>query len=84
MRHVLWFVILASFSACNVPPDRWDGIPARRTCTNQSTLGAATCIAEGKVYICVKADDRMLCSRDTVEIKCTNIVNVETVCPGKP
>jgi hypothetical protein len=78
-------VVLVVLLGCRkIPSNRWDGVPTERTCTTQTTVGAATCIAGGKVYQCVESGDRMLCSRDTVEIKCTNIVNVETVCPGKP
>lgn len=77
-------VIVALFVILGCQPESWDGIPENHTCA-RTWHGFATCIADGKVYQCVrKPDDRMLCSRDTVEIKCTNIVNVETVCPGKP
>ena len=87
-RTILLLVILDSFlifCACvRKHPEAWDGVPASRTCTERTTAGAATCIADGKVYVCVASGDRMLCVRDTVEIKCTSIVNVETACPEKP
>lgn len=84
MLKTLLFVVV--FLACSSLPDRqWEGVPADRSCSDPYAAGHAVCIAEGKVYQCVRLGDRrMLCSRDTVEIKCTNIVNVETVCPGKP
>lgn len=69
-------------------PSRWEGVPDDRVCstTGGHVVGAnaITCISGGKVYACVRDGDIVHCSRDTVEIKCTNIVNVETVCPGKP
>lgn len=77
-------VVIALVVLLGCQPKVWEGIPESRTCSDASSTGAAVCVADGKVYHCVLKDDRrMLCSRDTVEIKCTNIVNVETVCPGK-
>ena len=69
---------------CGCSPEGWDGIPATKTCTDVRGTDHATCVADGKLYQCVKSNGRMLCTRDTVEIKCMNIVNVETVCPAKP
>lgn len=87
-RTVIFLVILDTFlilCACvPKPPRPWDGVPSSRVCTSPTIVGAATCIADGKVYVCVESGDRMLCSRDTVEVKCASVVNVETVCPGKP
>lgn len=85
----LLIAILVLFSACKLRVTQWDGVPADRVCTSQGRT-SETCISGGKVFQCVQLPGledqgpRMLCSRDTVEIKCTNIVNVETVCPGKP
>ncbi len=89
----LMIVVLVVVSACKLKePVQWDGIPADRICSSVGPSTQATCIAGGKVYQCIMAQGstefqrptRMLCSRDTVEVKCTNIVNVETVCPAKP
>ncbi len=77
-------VVLIVVSACKVPSDRWDGVPSQRACSGETLTGSAMCIAEGKVYQCIRSNGRMLCVQPTVEIKCTNIVNVETVCPVKP
>jgi hypothetical protein len=67
-------------------PSRWEGISDDRVCsaTGAGSHASVTCISGGKVYACVRDGDVVHCSRDTVETKCTNIVNVETVCPGKP
>ena len=81
MNNIRVMVLLLLVS-CIKSPDRWDGIPANRTCGLKSPTSETTCIADDKVYKCIRDDNRMLCSRDTVEIKCTNIVNVETVCPA--
>lgn len=76
------FVLLASFAFMTCQPSVWNGVPADRVCSNTTAHGWATCVAGGKVYVCVKDSAHVMqCSRDTVEIKCTNIVNVETVCP---
>ncbi len=80
LRVVMLSLVLGS--ACG-PPQRWEGVPENRTCGLRNPAYETTCIADGKVYKCVRDSDRMLCARDTVEIKCSNIVNVETVCPGK-
>lgn len=81
---MLRFVFLVSFALVACKPSVWNGVPADRVCSKTTGYGWATCLAGGKVYVCVKDDANVMqCSRDTVEIKCTNIVNVETVCPGK-
>lgn len=64
-------------------PSRWEGIPEDRMCSYAGQGNPVTCISGGKVYACVRDGDVVHCSRDTVEVKCANIVNVETVCPGK-
>lgn len=64
-------------------PSRWEGIPDDRKCGMANPAHETTCISGGKVYVCVRDDDIMYCSRNTAEVKCTNIVNVETVCPEK-
>lgn len=81
VRVVTLSLLLA---ACSCMPERWEGIPDNRTCGLKNPHTETTCIANGKVYQCVRDGSRMLCAQPTVEIKCTNIVNVETVCPGKP
>lgn len=76
-------LVMALIGGCL--PEKWEGIPDDRVCSSFGGAHAAiTCISGGKVYACVRDGDVVHCSRDTVEIKCTNIVNVETVCPGKP
>lgn len=79
-------VLLAISCSVGCEPSRWEGIPNDRVCsaTGAGSHASVTCISGGKVYACVRDGDVVHCSRDTVEIKCTNIVNVETVCPGKP
>jgi hypothetical protein len=72
------------FAGSGCKPSRWEGVPENRKCGVDNPNYETTCIADGKVYVCVRDGDVVYCSRDTVEIKCTNIVNVETVCPGKP
>ncbi len=74
-------LVLVAVVGCR--PHQWEGIPGNRTCGSENAR-ETTCIADGKVYMCVRDGNRMLCSRDTVEIKCANVVNVETVCPDKP
>lgn len=81
---MLRFVLLVSFALVACGPSGWSGVPDDRVCSNTTGSGWATCVAGGKVYVCVKdSEGVMRCTRDTVEIKCTNIVNVETVCPSR-
>lgn len=82
MRYVI--MLLVFLCACKLKLQDWDGVPDDRICSGITSDGHAMCISRNKVYQCVRTNDRMLCSRDTVDIKCTNIVNVETVCQGKP
>lgn len=81
VRVVMFSFVLAAVFGC--APEQWVGIPDNRTCGSDNPDRETTCIVDTRVYKCVRDGSKMLCSRDTVEIKCTNIVNVETVCPGK-
>jgi hypothetical protein len=85
-NKVIMVLLVIAFVSGGCKPSRWEGIPDDRVCsaTGAGPHAAVTCISGGKVYACVRDGDVVHCSRDTVEIKCTNIVNVETVCPGKP
>jgi hypothetical protein len=87
MRFMI--VLIALAFGCQKKVAAWNGIPESRVCANGDYGNRATCIADGKVYICIRAADAvsessMLCVRLTAEIECTKITNVETVCPSNP
>lgn len=84
INTVIVFLTLMLVGGCE--PSRWEGISDDRVCsaTGAGAHTSVMCISGGKVYVCVRDGDVVHCSRDTVELKCTSIVNVETVCPGKP
>lgn len=90
LRRGLFAVALLISLLCgckSLQETKWDGIPEHRICAAVQTYDRRllTCIADNKVYVCIWDEDyHVTCTRDTVAIQCTNIVNVETVCPGKP
>lgn len=77
---VIWLLV-----GCKQVADtsEWNGLPAKHVCSSPyHTDEPAVCIADGRVYQCVPdGHGSMTCSQFVAEIKCTNIVNVETVCP---
>jgi len=87
MKLMMIVLLLGACVEKKSTPTKWDGIPEKRVCSYVHSYqhSLITCIADGKVYVCIQDEDyHVLCTRDTVEIKCTNIINVETVCPAKP
>lgn len=80
MRAAPWLALLLT-AACEA--SEWKGVPDDRVCSPSAHSGTSICISGGRVYYCVRRADEMTCAQASAEIRCTNIVNVEAVCPGK-